>query len=111
MEEKICQSCSMPILKGEDFGTNVDGGRSDDYCVYCYKGGKFVDDVSLEEYIEMNVPFYEQAGMNEEEMRKHCETVFPKLKRWNCTCTKECSNGYSPDCTCVNPMCNCAETN
>lgn len=30
----------------------------------------------------MNVPFAEQAGMTEEEMRKHCETVFPTLKRW-----------------------------
>lgn len=29
----------------------------------------------------MNVPFAEQAGMTEEKMRKHCETVFPILKR------------------------------
>lgn len=30
----------------------------------------------------MNVPFAKQAGMTEEEMRKHCETVFSTLKRW-----------------------------
>lgn len=30
----------------------------------------------------MNVPFAEQAGMTKEKMRKHCETVFPTLKRW-----------------------------
>jgi len=111
MEEKICQSCSMPITKVEDFGTNQDGIRNEDYCIYCYKEGKFIDNVSLNEYIEMNIPFHEQAGMTEEEMRKHCETVFPTLKRWQCTCTNECANGYNPNCTCNSFECHCAESN
>ena len=76
-------SLSMPPPKVEDSGTNQDGSRNEDYCIYCCKDGRFLHDVSLKEYIEMNVPFYEQAGMTEEQMRKHCETVFPTLKRWN----------------------------
>lgn len=80
--KNICQSCSMPITKEEDFGTNKDKSKNYDYCIYCYKDGEFIDKVSMEEYIEMNVPFAEQAGMTKEEMRKHCETVFPTLKRW-----------------------------
>ena len=83
MEEKICQSCSMPLTKSEEFGTNKGGGKNEDYCIYCYKEGEFIDEVSMEEYIEMNIPFAEQAGMTQEQMREHCEKVFTTLKRWN----------------------------
>lgn len=79
---KICQSCSMPITDRSQLGTNADGTTNEDYCVYCYKDGAFVHPVSLREYIEMNIPFHDQAGMTEEQMRRHCETVFPTLKRW-----------------------------
>ena len=73
----------MPIMEKEQLGTNIDGSLNNDYCIYCYKDGKFIDDVSLEEYIKMNVEFAEQAGMTEEQMKKHCEEIFPTLKRWN----------------------------
>jgi hypothetical protein len=37
MENMVfCQSCGMPLSKGEDFGTNAGGSKNDDYCVYCY---------------------------------------------------------------------------
>lgn len=82
MEDLICQSCSMPLTNDEQFGTNSDGTVNHDYCVYCYKDGGFVDNVSLDEYIEMNVQYASQAGMTEEQMREHCNKVFPTLKRW-----------------------------
>ena len=85
MEERICQSCSMPLTKNEEFGTNKGGGKNEDYCIYCYKDGEFIDNVSMEEYIEMNVPFAEQANMTQEQMREHCEKVFPTLMRWRDT--------------------------
>jgi hypothetical protein len=53
MEKTICQSCGMPIEKPEQFGTNADESVNHDYCIYCYKDGKFIDDVSMEEYIDM----------------------------------------------------------
>ena len=109
MNAKICQSCSMPLLKESEFGTNKDESRNEEYCIYCYKEGSFIDNVSMEEYIEMNIPYHEQAGMSEEEMRNHCENIFPTLKRWNCTCTDECASGYNPNCTCTNSECHCTE--
>ena len=53
MNNKICQSCGMPLNNKEELGTNKDGTINDDYCKYCYKDGEFIDDVSMEEYIEM----------------------------------------------------------
>ncbi len=82
MKDLICQSCSMPIMKDEQIGTNKDGSKNNDYCIYCYENGEFKDNVSMEEYIEMNVAFASQAGMTEDEMREHCKNVFPTLKRW-----------------------------
>ena len=82
MENKICQSCGMPIITDKHLGTNRDGSRNNDYCIYCYKDGEFIDKVSMEEYIEMCSQYGEQAGMTNEEMKKHCEKLFPTLKRW-----------------------------
>ena len=82
MENKICQSCGMHIITDKQLGTNSDGSRNNDYCIYCYKDGEFIDKVSMEEYIEMCSQYGEQAGMTNEEMKKHCEKLFPTLKRW-----------------------------
>ena len=72
----------MPMDDESVFGTNADGTKNADYCIYCYKDGNFIDQVSMEEYIEMMVPFASQANMTGEEMRNHCKTIFPTLKRW-----------------------------
>ena len=80
--DKICQSCGMPITDDELLGTNKDGSKNNDYCKYCYVDGEFIDNVTMEEYIEMMIPFSEQAGMTPEQMRKFCKDVYPTLKRW-----------------------------
>ena len=79
---KLCQSCGMPMETEDVLGTNADGSINHDYCKYCYKDVKFIDDVSMEEYIEMCSRFGAQAGMTNEEMKAHCEKLFPMLKRW-----------------------------
>ena len=79
---RICQSCAMPMEDESVFGTNQDGSKNPDYCIYCYKNGEFKDNVSMAEYIEMMVPFAGQAHMTPEQMRDYCEKVFPTLKRW-----------------------------
>ena len=82
MENKICQSCGMPITSNEQLGTNKDGSINIDYCKYCYENGEFIDKVTMGEYIEMCSKYGSQAGMTNEEMKKHCEKLFPTLKRW-----------------------------
>ena len=79
---KICQSCAMPMDNEALYGTNADGTKNSDYCIYCYKDGEFLQKVTMDEYIEMMVPFADQAGMTGDQMREYCKSVYPTLKRW-----------------------------
>ena len=72
----------MPMPDDSVLGTDRDGSVNSDYCRYCYDKGKFLHDVSMEEFIDMCSEFDEQAGMTNEQMREHCSKVFPMLKRW-----------------------------
>ena len=87
MVQKFCQSCGMP-LNNSNKGTNADGNPNEDYCIYCYKEGKFTQDFNMSQMIEFCTQFTDQinkeAGWNltpqlaKEQMRQ----FFPTLKRW-----------------------------
>jgi len=82
MEEKYCQSCHMLIVKEDDKGTNADGSKSEDYCVYCFVNGEFEGYQTVEEAIADSVNFAEHAGMTKNEMLEYAKENYPKLKRW-----------------------------
>lgn len=83
---KYCQSCGMPLSETENevLGTNADGSKNEDYCIYCYKDGEYTSNMTMDEMIEFCVPFMtgNNSGMTEEDSRKMMREVFPKLKRW-----------------------------
>ena len=82
MEMKICQSCSMPLAKEEDYGTIKSGGRSDEYCVHCLKDGEFTQNITLEQAIAQCVEYADMAGATKEEALVYATNLFPTLKRW-----------------------------
>jgi len=83
MEEMVmCQSCSMPLMKEDDKGTNSDGTKSEDYCIYCLVKGEFIGYQTVEEAIADSVNFAEHAGMTKEEMLRYAQENYPNLKRW-----------------------------
>ena len=83
MEQKICQSCGMPLTGIELLGTKKDGSRSDDYCKYCYTNGKFPKpDETMEQMLDTCIPFMVQQGMDKSAARKSLESILPNLKRW-----------------------------
>lgn len=85
----ICQSCAMPLSKPEDFGTNADGNKSEEYCFHCYQKGKFLDEgITLQGKIDKNVKFAVQMGMPEETARNMAGKILPQLKRWSKSGTK-----------------------
>ena len=87
MEQKFCQSCGMP-LTDEILGTNADGSKNEDYCIYCYKDGKFLQDCTMDEMIEHCAQFVDEVNKNlpqpmtKAEYIGQMKTYFPHLKRW-----------------------------
>ena len=87
MEMKFCQSCGMP-LSPEVLGTNADGSKSDEYCIYCYKDGAFTGDFTMDQMIEFCSKFVDEFNKNtgksltREEYKVELRKYFPTLKRW-----------------------------
>ncbi|MDT2822910.1 zinc ribbon domain-containing protein [Enterococcus devriesei] len=88
MEETVfCQSCGMPLTEGL-YGTEHDGAKNTDYCLYCYKHGAFTDDHTMEEMIAISLKHMDQSGLltehgqTKEEAAKMMYDFFPELKRW-----------------------------
>lgn len=78
----FCQSCGMPLNGTEDFGTNSNGGKNADFCRYCYENGAFTMNGTMEEMIEICVPYSKEHYGSEDAARKALQTFFPTLKRW-----------------------------
>ena len=87
MEMKFCQSCGMP-LTDDNKGTNADGAQNEDYCIYCYKDGKFTQNMTMEQMIDHCAQFTDeinkQSGQNltPEQAKEMMRRFFPHLKRW-----------------------------
>jgi hypothetical protein len=77
----------MP-LNDENRGTNADGSKNEDYCVYCYQNGKFTNDCTMDEMIEFCAQFVDEVNKNmpkpmtKEEYKDMMRQYFPMLKRW-----------------------------
>lgn len=87
-EMKFCQSCGMP-LTNDILGTNADGSKNEDYCIYCYKDGAFTGEYTMEEMAEHCAMFVEEYNKNTGKNLTCCEykqellKFYPTLKRWN----------------------------
>lgn len=81
--KNICQSCSMPLQKEADFGTNKDGSKNEEYCSYCFQDGAFVSkDMTMQEMEDLCTTFMVEDGMDEQEARNLMHETLPLLKRW-----------------------------
>ncbi len=80
----FCQSCGMPMEKPEDFGTDAEGFRTNDYCRYCFQGGAFTDpSITVQQMIDKCVDIMAERGiMPEQQAKALMNEVIPKLKRW-----------------------------
>lgn len=83
-----CQSCGMILEQDSDKGTECDGSKSEEYCSFCYQHGEFVQDITMEEMIELNLrdldEWNESVGLRltEQEARAALMEFLPTLKRW-----------------------------
>ncbi len=114
MKLRFCQSCGMPLTEDvlgtngrsseshpslledgrivtDEGEANADGSKNEDYCMYCYKDGKFLQDCTMEEMIEHCAQFVNAVNeglekpITKEEYIGMMKTYFPQLKRWRQT--------------------------
>ena len=81
----ICQSCGMPLDKDPNQGgTNSDQSRSDQYCSFCFKDGRFTDEgITLQEKIDKNIRMAViRLNISDEKARQMAESILPLLERW-----------------------------
>ena len=87
MEQIFCQSCGMPLTE-DILGTNADGSKNEEYCIYCYKDGAFTGDFTMEEMVEFCSQFVDEYNkntgqhLNQEEYKALLRQYYPNLKRW-----------------------------
>ena len=90
IRKEYCQSCGMPLRFDieEYLGTNADHSRSDKYCYYCLKDGKYTVDIPLNEMVDIWVKYtgkyneYSETSYTPGELRTLLNKRLPTLKRW-----------------------------
>jgi hypothetical protein len=67
----------------EELCTNADGSKSDDYCIYCYNGGAFVNpEITMEQMVNYRAKEMVNMIINPDAGRKLLSEWFSGLKRW-----------------------------
>ena len=77
----VCQCCGMPLEDDGVLSREPDGSFNEDYCKWCYTGGKFVYS-SLEELIEFLAGTMATAERPPEQVRAYLRARLPGLGHW-----------------------------
>ncbi len=78
----FCQCCGMPLSEDSMISREVDGNFNEDYCKWCYDGGKFAYDSkeSLLDFLMQNMPNPQDQA--DDERRRLYDGQLSQLKRW-----------------------------
>ena len=79
----ICQCCGMP-LDDSSISKELDGSFNEEYCKWCYTGGKF-NYASVEELTDFLVEHMANENWPAEQARVFFEEQLPKLNYWKNT--------------------------
>ena len=79
----ICQCCGMP-LEDDSISREPDGAFNEEYCKWCYVGGKFAYP-DLGELIDFLVGHMAGENWPAEQARAFFEDQLPKLRHWSKT--------------------------
>ena len=80
----FCQSCGKPLENHEDFGTDADGNRVNDYCLFCFADGQFTEPgLSMKQMIEIVAcQMANETQMPLLRAKDVAWSLVPTLKRW-----------------------------
>ena len=76
----ICQCCGMP-LEDSTLSRETDGSFNEEYCKWCYAGGKFTYS-SKEQLIDFCAKHMASESWPEQQVRAHMEALVPTLNHW-----------------------------
>lgn len=76
----VCQCCGMP-MENEIVSREKDGTPNEDYCKWCYADGTYTYN-SMDELIDVCIPFMVKEGFTEEQAREHMRQKLPGLDYW-----------------------------
>lgn len=80
--QKVCQSCGMP-LEDDIMGHDADGSINEDYCKWCYDGGAYTENCTMEEMAAFCADIMaKEQGADPEQARTYLMDLLPKLDRW-----------------------------
>jgi hypothetical protein len=80
----LCQSCGTAMHRYDDFGTDTNGCKVDDYCQSCFQDGAFVEPhLSLDDMIARIVGGMRMHSDNEPSVRRAVRGLLGVLSRWN----------------------------
>lgn len=77
----ICQSCGMPLEDGI-MARDADGSFNERYCRWCWSGGAFAEECTLEEMVETCVSHMPMGKTEPEACRAYLRGLLPTLDRW-----------------------------
>ena len=78
----VCQCCGMPLNEDSMISKEADGSFNEDYCKWCYNGGKFAYDSkdSLLDFLISHMPNPENLPDNQRRMQY--DGYLSQLKHW-----------------------------
>ncbi len=78
----VCQCCGMPLNEDAMISREPDGSFNEDYCQWCYTGGKFVYETkdALLDFLVAHMPNPEY--LPEEARRQSYNGYLSQLKHW-----------------------------
>ncbi|WP_270848179.1 zinc ribbon domain-containing protein [Candidatus Collinsella stercoripullorum] len=83
MPERYCQSCGMMFTGPDQLGHEADGSETEEFCRWCYDGGDYTYETTMDEMIEECAPRMAEAmGWTVDESASLLGAVLPTLKRW-----------------------------
>lgn len=77
----VCQSCGMP-LEDDIMGHDAQGEIDQRFCKWCYDGGAYLSDCTMEEMASTCADLMAQEGVPRETALDHMRQLLPTLERW-----------------------------
>jgi radical SAM superfamily enzyme len=73
----------MPLDKPELLGTEKDGSKNHDYCLYCYQNGSFLNPRMTLDEMKTLVSTQMEKRKIDDHIKNMALKILPGLKRWN----------------------------